>query len=160
MTITVNGFSKSHSMTGWRIGYLAGPEEIAEAVTFLQGNSTSGACSISQKAAITALTTDNKELRTMVDEFCLRRDYMVSELNKIKGLSCFKPSGAFYVVCDISGTGLGSVDFATKLLDKYRVAVLPGIVFGWDTYVRISFATSMEDIKKGISFIYDFMKGL
>jgi len=160
LTITVNGFSKSHAMTGWRIGYLSAPVKIAQAVTFLQGNSTSGACSISQKAAIAALRAEKESLKSMVDEFSRRRDYMVAELNKIEKISCFKPSGAFYVFCDISKTGLSSVDFTRQLFDKYRVAVFPGIVFDWDSHVRISFANSMENIKKGLRYLRDFLQEL
>lgn len=159
-TITVNGFSKSHAMTGWRIGYLAAPREIAQAVTFLQGNSTSGACSISQKAAIAALKTDKKELKYMVNEFSRRRDYMVAELNKMEKISWLKPSGAFYVFCDISRSGLGSVDFSRQLFEQYRVAVFPGVVFGWDSHIRISFANSMDNIREGLSYLRNFLQGL
>lgn len=160
LTITVNGLSKSHSMTGWRIGYLAAPEEIAQAVSTLQSHSTSNPSSISQKAALAAFDSKPEELETMVNEFCLRRDYMVTEINKIDKLSCFKSSGAFYVFCDISKTGLGSVDFASQLLEEYKVAVIPGAGFGWDTYIRLSFATSMQNIRTGLSRLAEFVQKL
>lgn len=159
-TITVNGLSKSHSMTGWRIGYLAASLEIAQAVTSLQSHSTSNPASISQKAAIAAFDCDKRELKKMADEFCSRRDYMVREINNIKNLSCFKPSGAFYVFCCISQTGLSSVDFAGRLLNEYKTAVIPGSGFGQDDYIRLSFATSMANITEGLSRLSEFVSKL
>ena len=160
LTITVNGLSKSHSMTGWRIGYLAASLEIAQAVTSLQSHSTSNPASISQKAAIAAFDCDKRELKKMVDEFCSRRDYMVKEINNIKNLSCFKPSGAFYVFCCIGQTGLDSVDFASRLLKEYKTAVIPGAGFGQDDYIRLSFATSMANIIEGLSRLSEFVSKL
>jgi len=160
LTITVNGVSKSFSMTGWRIGYLAGPEALTKAIGRLQDHSTSNPSSISQKAALTALTDRRGKIHTdrMVKEFKKRRDYMVDRLKGIKGFSPFTPKGAFYVFCNIGGTGLGSVELAKKLLEDKLVAVIPGIGFGFDDYIRLSFATSMKDIKKGLDRIEEWTK--
>jgi len=160
LTITVNGVSKSFSMTGWRIGYLAGPEALARAVGRLQDHSTSNPSSISQKAALAALTDGRGKIHTdrMVREFKKRRDYMVDRLKGIKGFSPFTPKGAFYVFCDIGDTGLSSIELAKKLLEDKLVAVIPGAGFGFDNYIRLSFATSMKDIKKGLDRIEEWTK--
>jgi len=153
LTITVNGVSKTYSMTGWRIGYLAAPQEIATAIDNLQSHSTSNPGSISQKAALEAMRGDQGFISTMVTEFKKRRDYMVATLSGIKGFSPFNPLGAFYVFCEITKTGLGSVELSKRLLAEANVAVVPGDGFGWDDYIRLSFATSMEVIEKGLARI-------
>ncbi|MFA5338737.1 MAG: pyridoxal phosphate-dependent aminotransferase [Candidatus Omnitrophota bacterium] len=151
LTFTVNGMSKSYSMTGWRIGYLAAPtNELAAAVGRLQDHSTSNPVSFAQKAALEALKGDQKCVAEMVEEFKKRRDYMVDRINRMKNISCVKPKGAFYVFCDISKTKMGSFDFSKKLLEEAKVAVIPGEPFGWDTHIRLSFATGLDDIKKGL----------
>jgi len=150
LTITINGLSKSHSMTGWRIGYLAGPADIAEAVSKLQDHSTSNPSSISQKAALAALNTSDEFSNQMNAEFQKRRDYAVERLSKIKKIEFTKPKGAFYIFCDISKFKLDSSTFANRLLDETFVSVIPGIGFGRDEYIRISFATNIEQIGKGI----------
>jgi aspartate aminotransferase len=158
LTVLVNGVSKTFSMTGWRIGYLAAAEDLAQAVKKLQDQSTSNPSSISQKAALQALT-DRKaasHIEHMVKEFRKRRDYMVERLTAIKGLSPFVPHGAFYVFCSIEGTGLGSLELAKVLLEEKLVAVIPGAGFGFDTYIRLSFATSMKEIKKGLDRIEEW----
>lgn len=157
-TITVNGVSKTYSMTGWRIGYLAGPQEIATAVDNLQSHSTSNPTSISQKAALEAINGNQDFIAMMTGEFKKRRDYMVERLSEIKGFSPFNPAGAFYVFCEITKTGLNSVELCTRLLNEAKVAVVPGAGFGWDNYVRFSFATSMENIKKGLDRIGQWAK--
>lgn len=161
LCLVVNGVSKSYSMTGWRIGYLAGAQEAVRAIGRLQDHSTSNPSSISQMAALAALTGDQGCVRQMREEFQKRRDYMAGRLEKIEKLSFLKPQGTFYIFCDISGLGMGSVEFAQRLLEEAKVAVIPGEGFGWDTHIRLSFATSMENIKKGMDRIEDFiMKGV
>ena len=161
-TIVVNGVSKSYAMTGWRIGYLASAEEkLIKAISNLQSHSTSNPCSISQKAACAALNkTKTNQMRKMVEEFQSRRDYMLQGLEKIAGLSCLKPKGTFYVFCNISKLGLDSLTFSRRLLQEAKVAVIPGKAFGQDDYVRLSFATSGEQIKEGLSRIKDWAKKL
>jgi len=160
ITITVNGVSKAFSMTGWRIGYLAGPEVITKAIGRLQDHSTSNPSSISQKAALAALTDRraNIHMQRMVKEFRKRRDYMVDRLSHIKGFSPFTPEGAFYVFCSIEGTGLSSIELAKALLEDKLVAVIPGSGFGFDNYIRLSFATSMKDIQKGLDRIEEWAR--
>jgi len=162
LTIVVNGVSKSYSMTGWRIGYAAGPKEIIQAMSNLQSHSTSNPTSISQKAALAALEGPQEPLCNMVAEFVKRRDYMVERLNSIKEISCLKPRGAFYVFPEVSQI-IGrifkgeiikdSVFLAEILLDEANVAAVPGSVFGADEYLRLSYATSMKNISKGLERI-------
>jgi aspartate aminotransferase len=158
--ITVNGFSKAYSMTGWRIGYAAGPIDIIKAATLVQDHSTSGPNSFTQKAAVTALQGDGKATADMVKEFDKRRKYIVERLNNIDGITCMLPKGAFYVfpnisslynrdICDQRVTN--SVDLANLILDKAKTAFVPGICFGSDSHLRISYATSMENIKEGMN---------
>lgn len=160
IAITVNGVSKAFSMTGWRIGYLAGPEVITKAIGRLQDHSTSNPSSISQKAALAALTDRraNIHMQRMVKEFRKRRDYMVGRLSHIKGFSPVTPEGAFYVFCSIEGTGLSSMDLAKVLLEDKLVAVIPGAGFGFDNYIRLSFATSMKDMQKGLDRIEEWAR--
>ena len=150
LTITVNGVSKSYSMTGWRIGYAAGPLEVIKAIANVQSHATSNPASISQKAALAALAGDQKFIEGMKKEFEKRRDFMVSRINKMKNISCTMPDGAFYVFCDISKLKEGSAKIANRLLEEAKIAVIPGEPFGADSFIRLSFATSMENIKKGM----------
>ena len=160
LTITVNGVSKTYSMTGWRIGYAAGPLEIMKKISALQSHSTSNPTSISQAAALEALRGKKDDLRKMKKEFTLRRDFMIKKINSFKTLSCVKPAGAFYAFTNISSTGLGSLDFSERLLEEAHVACVPGIAFGSDKHIRISFATSMENIKSGLDRIGKWLKKL
>ena len=161
LTFVVNGVSKAYAMTGWRIGYLAAPsKEFSSAIGRLQDHSTSNPTSFSQKAAVEAIKGDQGCVEAMVSEFGNRRDYMVQRINGIKGISCVNPKGAFYVFCDISGMKMDSFEFARRLLDEAKVAVIPGEPFGWDTHIRLSFATGIEDIKKGLDRIDEWVKGL
>jgi aspartate aminotransferase len=162
LTIVVNGVSKSHSMTGWRIGYAAGPKEIITAMANIQSQSTSNPCSISQKAAIEALRGPQDFISTMNIEFDKRRKYMVERLNKIQGISCLMPVGAFYAFPNVSKlygkavqgkTMKNSSDFATYLLEEAKVALVSGDAFGADPHIRLSYATSMENIQKGLERI-------
>jgi len=158
LTITINGLSKSHSMTGWRIGYLGAPQDIADAISRIQDHSTSNPASISQKAAIAALKAPDDFSKGMAVEFQKRRDFVVNKLEQIKKLGLVIPQGAFYVFCDISKTGMDSNSFATRLLDEALVALIPGKSFGRDDYIRISFATSIEQLEKGTQRIAEWLK--
>jgi len=160
LTITVNGVSKTYAMTGWRIGYAAGEEEIINAAGRLQDHSTSNACSIAQKAALAALNGPQDHIEKMVKEYKRRRDFMVDRLNRIKGIIAPRPDGAFYVFTDVShfyGDEVkGSIEFCQKLLNDAYVAVIPGIAFGDDRRVRFSFSTGMEHIKRGLDRLEKF----
>ena len=153
LTITVNGVSKSYSMTGWRIGYAAGPAEVMEAISNLQSHAASNPTSISQQATLAALTESQQCVEEMRVEFEKRRDLMVARIGKMKNISCVNPEGAFYVFCDISKLRMKAVEVATKLLDEAKVAVVPGEPFGAPSYIRLSFATSREKIEKGLNRI-------
>ncbi len=161
-TIIVNGLSKSHSMTGWRIGYAAGNDGIIKAMTNIQSHSTSNPNSIAQKAAVEALTGPQDFISVMIKEFDVRRRYLVEELNKIDGMSCIMPTGAFYAFPNtsniygrkFSGREISSSsDLALYLLEEANVALVPGAAFGDDNYLRISYATSLDTIKTGVARI-------
>jgi len=165
-TLTMNGVSKSYSMTGWRIGYAAGPKKIIKAISKIQSQSTSNPSSISQAAAVEALNGTQDFIKTRADSFKERRDFVIDRLNNIKGLSCLKPEGAFYVFPSCKKL-LGKKtklktdkDFVEKLLEKSEVAVVQGSAFGLDGYFRISYATSMENLKKAMERIKSFCDGL
>ncbi len=167
--VIVNGVSKSHAMTGWRIGYIAAEPEIAAAVAKLQSQITSNPSSISQAASVEALTGPNDEVQRMVAEFKKRRDYVVPRLNGLPGVSCFMPKGTFYSFPDFSGVFAkkwkgapigGSLRLAEFLLEDARVALVPGIAFGADNHVRLSFATSMENLSDGIDRIAEALGSL
>jgi aspartate aminotransferase len=158
LTITVNGFSKAYAMTGWRLGYLGAPEEIAKVIDSLQSHSTSGPNSFAQKGAVAALKGSQQCVTDMRDEFNVRREYMYERLAAIPNLSTVKPLGAFYMLADISKFGLSSTNFADRLLSKAEVAVVPGIAFGDDKTVRLSYATDLETIKTGLDRIEQFCR--
>ena len=160
LTITVNGFSKAYAMTGWRLGYLGAPEAIAKAIDSMQSHSTSNPCSFAQKGALAALKGDQQCVNDMRDEFDIRRQYMFDRISSIQGLSAVKPLGAFYVLVNISNLGLKSQNFADRLLSKANVAVVPGIAFGDDQTIRLSYATSLDVIKTGLDRIEEFCKTL
>ncbi len=160
LTITVNGFSKAYAMTGWRLGYLAAPEAVAKAVDNIQSHSTSHPCSFAQKGALAALKGDQQPLADMRDEFSMRRDYMFDRITKIPNITAVKPQGAFYILVNISQLGLSSQNFADRLLSKANVAVVPGAAFGDDRTVRLSYATSIDVIKKGLDRFQDFCRTL
>lgn len=162
LTLVVNGLSKSHSMTGWRIGFTAGPKDVISAMTNIQSQSTSNPTSITQKASVEALRGPQDSVKKMVEEFDKRRRYMVERLNKMEGVSCIMPSGAFYAFSKVSrlyGRRHGetvirkSADLAKYLLEEGKVAVVPGEPFGADDYIRLSYATSMENIRNGLDRI-------
>ncbi len=165
-TLTMNGVSKSYSMTGWRIGYAAGPKEIIKAMAKIQSQSTSNPTSISQAAAVEALNGTQDFIKVRSDSFKKRRDFVVQSLNDIDGISCQKPEGAFYVFPNCKKL-LGKKtklktdkDFVEKLLEKAKVAVVQGSAFGLDGYFRISYATSMENLKKAMERIKNFCDSL
>ena len=160
LTITVNGCSKSYAMTGWRIGYLGAPELIAKAIDAVQSHSTSGCTSFAQKGAVAALKGDQQTVADMRDEFDIRRQYTVDRLQKINRVSVVVPQGAFYVLANISGLGLSSTNFSDRLLSKHHVAVVPGVAFGDDRTVRLSYATSLDVIKKGLDRFEEFCRQL
>lgn len=160
LTITINGVSKSFSMTGWRIGYLGAALEITAAVKKLQDHSTSNPSSISQRAALSALTVSDDWIDKSRDEFRVRRDYLIKRMSKIGQLSFITPEGAFYLFCNISKTKMGSIDFSNKLLEDFLVATIPGVGFGRDDFIRMSFATSLQEITKGMDRIEEFLKKL
>lgn len=165
-TIVINGVSKAYAMTGWRIGYAAASEEITKLMSNIQSHTTSNPCSISQYASVEALNGDQSEVENMKKEFKARRDFMVDRINSISNLSCVKPEGAFYVMVNISkllnkeveGKVIkDSLTFSDLLLEKEKVAVIPGIAFGVDNFIRLSYATSMENIKNGLDRIEKFV---
>jgi len=168
-TVVCNGVSKTYSMTGWRIGYAAGPPAIIGAMNNIQSQSTSNPTSIAQKAAIEALRGPQDSVNKMVAEFDKRRMYIVDRLNSIPGVTCFKPQGAFYVFPNVSSyygkTGAGkklggSGDLAAYLLESAQVAVVSGDAFGSDEHIRLSYATSMATIEKGLDRIEAALKEL
>ena len=160
LTITVNGFSKSYAMTGWRLGYLAAPEAVVRAVDSIQSHTSSNPSSFSQYGALAALKGDQQPLADMREEFDMRRNYMFDRLSKISNITAVKPQGAFYILVNISQLGLSSQNFADRLLSKANVAVVPGAAFGDDRTVRFSYATSLDVIKKGLDRFQDFCRTL
>ena len=155
-TIYVNSLSKTYAVQGLRLGYIAADEKIIEALTALQGQSTSNPSAIMQEVMIAAFDAPQNEVDAMVKEFKKRRDYIVNALNTIEGVECEKPAGAFYVFPKIPSKN--SLQFATQLLDKKLVAVIPGKPFGRDGYIRISYACSLENIKEGVKRIKEFIE--
>lgn len=167
-TVVVNGLSKSFAMTGWRMGYAAGPKEIIDAAGRLQAQSTSNPTSISQHAALAALRGPQEFSSRMAKEYEARRDYVHGRMKEMPGVTCVRPEGAFYVFPNVSklyGRTLGgrtiasSSQLAEALLEKAHVAVVPGEAFGSDAHIRLSYATSMEGLKKGLDRIDSFLRG-
>jgi len=164
-TITINGFSKAFCMTGFRLGYLAAPcRELAKAVGKLQGHITSGACSISQHAGLAALRMDRQVVREMVQEFSSRRDYVHGRLSTSRFVVCVLPQGAFYIFPDLSivleYSGLSDMEFCMALLDRYRIAVVPGSSFGLSGYIRISYSSSMDVLTQAMDGLLAFIDEL
>ena len=160
LTITINGFSKSYAMTGWRLGYLAAPDAVARAVDSIQSHTSSNPSSFSQYGALAALKGDQQPLADMREEFDMRRHYMFDRISKISNVTAVKPQGAFYILVNISQLGLTSQNFADRLLSKANVAVVPGDAFGDDRTIRFSYATSLDVIKKGLDRFQDFCRTL
>jgi len=169
LTITINGLSKAYSMTGWRVGYACGPKEIVKAMNNLQDHSTSNITTFVQYASVEALKNSAQFVSMMVSEFEKRRNYIVEEINKISYLKTIKPQGAFYVwvnIKELKGKKFNgqvitdSLKLSEILLEEAKVAVVPGFAFGDDDYIRLSYATSLEDIKEGIENIKNFVTKL
>src|SRR5665648_995952 len=168
-TIVINGVSKAYAMTGWRIGYAAGSTEVIACMSNIQSHTTSNPSSIAQYASVEAINGNQDDVQKMVDQFKLRRDYMVERINSINNLSCVNPEGAFYVMvnlCKVLNKSFhgeiikDSLDFSEVLLNEEKVAVIPGIAFGTDTFIRLSYATSTENIKNGIDRIEKFVNNI
>ena len=159
-SIISNGFAKAFSMTGWRVGYIAGPVEIVKAMTKIQSHSTSNVCTFAQYGAIAALASSQDCIEEMVKAFSERRQYILERVRAIPGLNCPTPNGAFYVFIDISQTGLKSGDFCQKLIESQKVAAIPGIAFGADDCIRLSYATDLKTIEKGFDRLDKFISTL
>ena len=159
-TIIVHGFAKAWSMTGWRLGFLAAPEPIAKAIDAVQSHSTSNPCAFAQKGGVAALTGSQAHLPGWLAEYAKRRTRAWEMLNAMPGVSCVNSKGAFYLFPNISKTGLKSADFCARLLEQEKVAAVPGIAFGADDYLRISYATSLANIEKGLARMERFVRSL
>ncbi|WFF71511.1 pyridoxal phosphate-dependent aminotransferase [Proteiniclasticum sp. QWL-01] len=168
-TIVVNGVSKAYAMTGWRIGYLAGPTGLVKQMSSIQSHMTSNPCSIAQYASLEAIAGDQSFVAEMKDEFEARRDLLVSLIEEIPEVTCIKPEGAFYVMMDVhqlfgrtyKGTLISNaMDFSDQLLSDQLVAVVPGEGFGIEGFIRLSYATSKENIRKGMTRVRDFIAAL
>jgi aspartate aminotransferase len=159
-TIIVHGLAKAWSMTGWRLGFLAAPESIAKAIDAIQSHSTSNPTSFAQKGGVAALNGPQDHLPAWLAEFNRRRTFAHRKLNSIPGISCVNSKGAFYLFPNISSFGLKSSEFCARLLEQEKVAAVPGIAFGTDGYIRISYATSMENLEKGLGRLETFCRTL
>jgi aspartate aminotransferase len=159
-TIVSSGFAKAYSMTGWRVGFLAGPVELIRAASAIQGHSTSNVCTFSQYGAIAALEHSQDCVEEMRRAFADRRQVMVDALNAIPGLTCAKPDGAFYLFPSIRKTGMTSLNFGSALLEQHQVAVVPGIAFGANDYIRLSYATDLATIEKGLERLEKFVRSI
>lgn len=159
-TLISNGFAKAYAMTGWRVGYLVGAEEIIKACNLIQDHATSNVCTFAQYGAIAALNGDQGCVEVMRQSFAERRGIIYELINAIPGISCCQPQGAFYMFVNISQTGLNSLDFCNGLLQTQQVAVIPGIAFGDDHHIRISYATDLPTIEKGMARLASFVQSL
>src|SRR5437879_108784 len=157
-TIVVHGFAKAWSMTGWRLGFLAAPEPIAKAIDAIQSHSTSNPTSFAQRGGVAALNGPQEHLKNWLAEFNKRRTFAWQKLNSISGISCVKVKGAFYLFPNITKTGLKSSEFCARLLEAEKVAAVPGVAFGADDFIRLSYATSMANIEKGLERIERFCR--
>jgi aspartate aminotransferase len=159
-TIISNGFAKGYAMTGWRLGYLAGPEALIQAVSTIQSHSTSNVCTFAQYGAIAALEGPQDCIAMMGRAFAERRQVIIERCRQIPGLSCGEPEGAFYLYIDIQSLGLPSLEFCTRLIDEKYVAAIPGIAFGSEGTIRLSYATDMDTILTGMDRLESFVKAL
>jgi aspartate aminotransferase len=160
--ILSSGFAKAYAMTGWRIGYLAGPKPIIEAAISLQSHSTSNVCTFAQYGALEALTSplSAAAVEKMRQEFWQRRDLMVQGIRTLPGVTFPEPEGAFYVFVNIGQTGLGSVEFCQRLLKEHHVAAVPGVAFGAESYIRLSYAADRATLEKGLERLHRFLSSL
>ncbi len=159
-TLISSGFAKAYSMTGWRIGYLAGPIELIKATSTIQGHSTSNVCTFAQYGAISALESSQESVEKMRQAFAQRREVIFELLNAVPGISCIKPDGAFYMFVNISKTGMNSLEFCDAFLEQQQVAVIPGIAFGADDHIRLSYATDLGTIKKAVERLDKFVRSI
>ena len=159
-TIISSGFAKAYSMTGWRVGYLAGAPELIKAVSTIQGHSTSNVCTFAQYGAIAAIESSQDCVEQMRQAFAQRRQVMMQRLNQMSGITFAKPDGAFYMFVNISKTGMTSLEFSDALLEEGQVAVIPGIAFGADDHIRISYATDVATIEKGMDRLDKFVRSV
>ncbi|MEL6778053.1 MAG: pyridoxal phosphate-dependent aminotransferase [Cyanobacteria bacterium J06597_16] len=157
-TIVSNGFAKAYAMTGWRLGYLAAPADIIKGVNTLQSHSTSNVCTFAQYGGIAALTGPTDHLERMLVAFDQRRQAIVRIVNDIAGLSCVAPKGAFYLMVDITQVGLDSITFCEKLLSEKYVATIPGVAFGAEGTIRVSYATDLDTIEQGMDRLQGFVQ--
>ncbi|HEY9838361.1 MAG TPA: pyridoxal phosphate-dependent aminotransferase [Vampirovibrionales bacterium] len=157
-TIISNGFAKAYSMTGWRIGYLAGNEELIKATSTIQSHSTSNVCTFAQYGAIAALQSEQDCVQEMLQAFALRRVAVLERIRGMSGISCPEPEGAFYVFLNIAKTGMKSLKFCDALLESHQVAAIPGIAFGDDDCIRLSYATDLPTIEKGLDRLEKFLQ--
>ncbi|MEG4068490.1 pyridoxal phosphate-dependent aminotransferase [Microcoleus sp. Pol11C2] len=159
-TLISSGFAKAYSMTGWRVGYLAGPSELIKATSTIQGHSTSNVCTFAQYGAIAALESSQESVETMRVAFAERRQVIFELLDAVPGISCIKPDGAFYMFVNISKTGMNSLEFCDAFLEQQQVAVIPGIAFGADDHIRLSYATDLGTIKKAVERLDKFVRSI
>jgi aspartate aminotransferase len=157
-TIISSGFAKAYSMTGWRVGYLAASSELIKAVSTIQGHSTSNVCTFAQYGAIAALESPQDCVEQMCQAFAERRQVMLHRLSQIPGMTCAPPDGAFYLFINISKTGMTSLEFCNALLESQQVAAIPGVAFGADDHIRLSYATDMASIEKGMDRLDKFVR--
>lgn len=158
LTITINGFSKGYAMTGWRLGYTAAPEGIAKYIKLIQDHTASNATTFCQYGAIEALTGDQSFIADLREEYDFRRQYVYGRLKDMPKVKVVEPKGAFYFFLDMSELGMGSLEICEKLLERYKVAAVPGIAFGNDHAIRISYCTSLDVLKEGLDRIEEFCK--
>ncbi len=158
LTITINGFSKGYAMTGWRLGYSAAPEHIAKYIKLIQDHTASNATTFCQYGAIEALTGDQSFISDLREEYDFRRQYVYSRLSAMPKIKVVEPKGAFYFFIDTTELGMNSLELCEKLLDRYKVAAVPGIAFGNDNAIRISYCTSLDVLKEGLDRLEDFCK--
>ena len=159
-TLISSGFAKAYSMTGWRVGYLAGPSELIKATSTIQGHSTSNVCTFAQYGAISALESSQESVEKMRQAFAQRRQVIFELLDAVPGISCIKPDGAFYMFVNISKTGMNSLEFCDAFLEQQQVAVIPGIAFGADDHIRLSYATDLGTIKKAVERLDKFVRSI
>ena len=159
-TLISSGFAKAYSMTGWRVGYLAGPIELIKACSTIQGHSTSNVCTFAQYGAISALESSQESVEKMRQAFAQRRQVIFELLDAVPGISCIKPDGAFYMFVNISKTGMNSLEFCDAFLEQQQVAVIPGIAFGADDHIRLSYATDLGTIKKAVERLDKFVRSI
>ncbi len=159
-TIIVHGLAKAYSMTGWRIGFTAAPLPIAKAISAIQSHSTSNPTSFAQSGAIQALDGPQEHIAEWMTEFSKRRTFAHEQLNAMPGITCVNAQGAFYLFPNISSTGMKSAEFCERLLSEAKVAAVPGVAFGSDEYIRISYATGMENLEEALKRLTLFLKNL